>query len=92
MVFDNYPVEHIEINSKKAKASSMTDSLGQFSIVCMENDVIKVNPRAFKAMKKKVYADTDSEGNNCPVLLWWDTMSMSVEAPIHFPFLPQHYT
>ena len=59
-VFDTYPVQHIEINSKKAKASSMTDSLGQFSIVCMENDVIKVNPEAFRAMKKKVHPDTDS--------------------------------
>ncbi len=59
-VFDSYPVQHIEITSKKAKASSMSDSLGQFSIVCMENDVIKVNPTAFKAMRKKVHADTDS--------------------------------
>lgn len=59
-VFDSYPVQHIEISSKKAKASSMTDSLGQFTIVCMEDDVIKVNPRAFKAMRKKVHADTDS--------------------------------
>jgi len=59
-VFDNYPVQHIEINSKKAMASAMTDSLGQFSIVCMEKDVIKVNPQAFKAMKKKVHPDTDS--------------------------------
>ena len=38
----------------------MSDSLGQFSIVCMEKDVIKVSPRAFKAKKKKVHADTDS--------------------------------
>ncbi len=59
-VFDSYPVQHIEITSKKAKASSMSDSLGQFSIVCMENDVIKVNPTAFKTMRKKVHADTDS--------------------------------
>jgi hypothetical protein len=59
-VFDSYPVQHIEISSKKAKASSMSDSLGQFSIVCMEEDVIKVNPEAFKAMRKKVHADTDS--------------------------------
>jgi TonB-dependent SusC/RagA subfamily outer membrane receptor len=59
-VFDSYPVQHIEITSKKAKASSISDSLGQFSIVCMENDVIKVNPTAFKAMRKKVHADTDS--------------------------------
>lgn len=59
-VFDSYPVQHIEITSKKAKASSMSDSLGQFSIVCLENDVIKVNPTAFKAKRKKVHADTDS--------------------------------
>ena len=59
-VFDSYPVQHIEITSKKAKASSMSDSLGQFSIVCLENDVIKVNPTAFKAMRKKVHANTDS--------------------------------
>ena len=59
-VFDSYPVQHIEISSKKAKASSISDSLGQFSIVCMEDDVIKVNPEAFKAMRKKVHADTDS--------------------------------
>ena len=59
-VFDSYPVQHIEMLSKKANASAMTDSLGQFSIVCMEKDVIKVNPIAFKPMKKKVHADTDS--------------------------------
>ena len=59
-VFDNYPVQHVEVSSKKAKANAVTDSLGQFSIVCLENDVIKVNPRAFKARKKKVHADTDS--------------------------------
>lgn len=60
IVFDSYPVQHIEITSKKAKASSMSDSLGQFSIVCMEKDVLNVNPEAFKAMRKKVHADTDS--------------------------------
>ena len=59
-VFETYPVQHIEISSKKAKASAITDSAGQFSIVCMEKDVIKVNPIAFKPMKKKVHADTDS--------------------------------
>ncbi len=59
-VFENYPVQHIEINSKKAKASAITDSLGHFSILCMEDDVIKVSPRAFKAKKKRIHADTDS--------------------------------
>jgi len=59
-VFESYPVQHIEISSKKAKATAMTDSLGQFSIVCMEKDIIKVSPLAFKPKKKKVHADTDS--------------------------------
>ena len=59
-VFDNYPVQYIELSSKKAKASAITDSLGQFSIVCMEKDFIKVNPTAFRPMKKKVHPDTDS--------------------------------
>lgn len=59
-VFENYPVQHIEISSKKAKATAITDSLGQFSIVCMEKDLIKVSPLAFKAKNKKVHADTDS--------------------------------
>ena len=59
-VFDTYPVKNIEVSSKKAKATSMSDSLGQFSIVCMEKDVIKVSPIAFKPVRKKVHADTDS--------------------------------
>lgn len=59
-VFDTYPVKNIEVSSKKAGATSMTDSLGRFSIVCMEKDVIKVNPLAFKPVRKKVGPDTES--------------------------------
>ena len=59
-VFDTYPVKNVEVSSKKAKATTMTDSLGQFSIVCFENDVIKVNPKAFNPVRKKVNEDTKS--------------------------------
>lgn len=59
-VFDTYPVKNIEVSSKKAKATTMSDSLGQFSIVCMEKDVIKVSPIAFKPVRKKVHADTET--------------------------------
>jgi len=59
-VFDTYPVKNVEVSSKKAKATTMTDSLGQFSIVCLENDVIKVKPKAFNPVREKVYADTES--------------------------------
>ena len=58
--FDTYPVKNVEITSMKANATTMTDAFGQFSIVCLENDVIKVKPKAFKSIKKKVHADTES--------------------------------
>jgi TonB-dependent SusC/RagA subfamily outer membrane receptor len=57
-VFNTYPVKNIVITSKKAGATSISDSLGHFSIVCKEKDVIKVNSVAFKPARKKVFADT----------------------------------
>jgi TonB-dependent SusC/RagA subfamily outer membrane receptor len=58
--FDSFPVKNVEITSKKAKATTMTDEFGQFSIVCLENDKIKVKAKAFKKTQKKVNADTES--------------------------------
>ena len=58
-LFDTYPVEHVELYSKKAKASAVTDSLGQFYIVCMDKDVIQVKPKAFKPYRQKVDAATE---------------------------------
>ena len=58
-LFDTYPVEHVELYSKKAKASAVTDSLGRFSIVCMDKDVIQVKPKAFKPYRQKVDAGTE---------------------------------
>lgn len=60
IVFDTYPVENIEVYSKKAGATALSDSLGRFTIVCLKKDVIKVNPQAFKPVRKKVDAGTDS--------------------------------
>ena len=58
--FKTYPVMNVEITSKKANATTMTDEFGQFSLVCNEDDVIKVKPKAFKPIKKRVHADTES--------------------------------
>ena len=58
--FDSFPVKNVEITSKKAKATTMTNEFGQFSIVCLENDKIKVKAKAFKPVQKKVNADTES--------------------------------
>jgi TonB-dependent SusC/RagA subfamily outer membrane receptor len=58
--FDTYPVQNVEIASKKAKSTTTSDSLGAFSIVCFENDVVKIKPRTFKPVSKRVGPDTDS--------------------------------
>jgi TonB-dependent SusC/RagA subfamily outer membrane receptor len=58
-VFDTYPVQHVVVSSKKAKATTKTDSLGFFTLVCMEKDVIQVSSKAFTKARKKVDADTD---------------------------------
>jgi len=57
--FNQYPVQNVEVASKKAKSAVMTDSLGQFEIVCMEKDVIMIKAKVFQALNKKVSADDD---------------------------------
>ncbi len=58
--YNSFPVMNVEITSKKAKATTMSDSLGNFSIVCLEKDVIMVKPKGFQAVNKKVSAEDDS--------------------------------
>jgi TonB-dependent SusC/RagA subfamily outer membrane receptor len=71
-VFNTYPVQNVEVTAKKAKTTITTDSLGQFSIVCFENDIIKIKPKIFKPVSKRVGPDTDSLFIN---LLFIDTKS-----------------
>jgi len=59
-VFKTYPVMNVEITSKKANATTKTDEFGRFSLVCNEDDIIKVKPKAFKPVKKRIHADTES--------------------------------
>lgn len=58
--FDTYPVQNVKVQAKKAKTSAMSDSLGRFTIVCMEEDVIRIKPRVFKRVNVKVGPETDS--------------------------------
>lgn len=57
--FNKYPVQNVEVASKKAKSTVMSDSLGQFEIVCNEKDVIQIKARVFQALSKKVKEDDD---------------------------------
>lgn len=59
-VYNTYPVKNVEVTAKKSKATITTDSLGEFSIVCFEKDVIQIKPKTFKAVNKKVGPGTDS--------------------------------
>lgn len=58
-VFDSFSVQNVEITSQNAKATTMTDSQGQFSIVCEENDVIKIKTKLFKQSRIKVGPETE---------------------------------
>ena len=57
--FNTYPVQNVEVASKKAKSTVMSDSLGQFEIVCNEKDVIMIKAKVFQAINKKVKEDDD---------------------------------
>ncbi len=57
--FNKYPVQNVEVASKKAKSTVMSDSLGEFTIVCMEKDVIMIKAKVFQALNKRVGADDD---------------------------------
>lgn len=58
--YSSFPVMNVEVTSKKAKATTMSDSLGNFSIVCLEKDVIMIKPKGFQSINKKVNAKDDS--------------------------------
>ena len=58
--FNTYPVQNIKITSKKGNSATISDSLGQFSIVCLDNDVINIKPKTFRPVKRRVGPDTDS--------------------------------
>jgi hypothetical protein len=58
--YDSFPVMNVEIISKKAKATTMSDSLGNFSIVCLEKDVVQIKAKGFQPENIKVNNETDS--------------------------------
>lgn len=69
-VYNTFPVQNVEVMAKKAKTSILSDSLGQFSLVCFSNDIIKIKPKTFRPVTKKVGPDTDSLNIN---LMFIDT-------------------
>lgn len=58
--YNAFPVMNVEVSSKKAKATTMSDSLGNFSLVCLEKDVVMIKPKGFRPVNKKVEGETDT--------------------------------
>jgi len=58
--YSSLPVMNVQVTSKKAKATTISDSLGNFSIVCMDKDVIMIKPQAFTPVNQKVSGETDT--------------------------------
>ena len=58
--FNTFPVMNVEVTSKKAKATTISDSLGNFSIVCMQKDVIQIKPKGFRPVSQKVSGESDT--------------------------------
>ena len=52
--FNRYPVQNVEVASKKNKSAVATDSLGQFELVCSEKDVIMIKSKVFDPFSKRV--------------------------------------
>jgi TonB-dependent SusC/RagA subfamily outer membrane receptor len=48
------------VTAKKSKATTVTDTLGTFSIVCAEKDQIKIKAETFRTVIRKVDKDTDT--------------------------------
>ncbi len=57
--FNQYPVQNVEVVSKKTKSAVKTDSLGQFELVCAEKDVILINTKGFNSFDKRVSPNDD---------------------------------
>lgn len=69
--YNTFPVMNVEVSSKKAKATTMSDSLGNFSIVCLDKDVILIKSKVFEPVNQKVNKDdTDTLSIN---LIFIDT-------------------
>jgi len=58
--YKTFPVMNVEVSSKKAKATTMSDSLGNFSLVCMEKDVVMIKPKGFQSVNQKVHGESDT--------------------------------
>jgi TonB-dependent SusC/RagA subfamily outer membrane receptor len=59
-VFGDMTLKNIKVIAKKAKTETRTDSLGNFAIVCNENDVLFFKGVTFNTLKKRITPSIDT--------------------------------
>ena len=58
--YNNLPIANVEVLSEGTGSRILTDSLGQFSLVCETKDVIRVKSKTFNEARKRVRAKTET--------------------------------
>lgn len=59
-LFDNLTVSNVMITAKKAGTKAISDSLGNYFIVCHDKDVLTFEGKVFQKASKRVKANTDT--------------------------------
>jgi len=58
--FNKYPVANVNVVAKKSKATTVSDSLGNFSIVCNDKDQIRIKAETFKSVSRNIDKRSDT--------------------------------
>lgn len=58
--FNKYPVANVDVVAKKSKATTQSDSLGNFSIVCNDKDQIRIKTETFKSVTRNIDKRSDT--------------------------------
>ncbi len=60
-LFHKYPLKNLKVTSKKTGAAVLTDSLGQFQLICnIRRDRIEIDEPGFKSMSRNVKRKNES--------------------------------
>lgn len=85
VVFNELRLHNIVVESKKTGTSVLTDSLGQFAVVCAPKDVLKFKSKTFRSKRVRIKPATDS----VKVELSFVNSQESVEMAIGYGYISQ---
>ncbi len=88
LTLNDLPVSGITITAKKAKSSTVSDSLGNFVIVCNDNDHLKFNAKVFRNKTVKINAKTP---DTLRVSLNFENTEKNVDVAIGYGYIQEKY-